>query len=62
MSNTMFLSRSHFAAKALSLALPLMASLSFAQQAPTATLRIQTDKPIAKVSPTLYGLITEEIN
>jgi alpha-N-arabinofuranosidase len=33
-----------------------------AQQSPTATLEIQTDKPIAKVSPTLYGLMTEEIN
>lgn len=27
-----------------------------------ALLRIQVDKPIAKVSPTLYGLMTEEIN
>jgi alpha-L-arabinofuranosidase len=27
-----------------------------------ATLRIETDKPVAKVSPTLYGLMTEEIN
>ena len=26
------------------------------------TLDIQLDKPIAKVSPTLYGLMTEEIN
>jgi alpha-N-arabinofuranosidase len=30
-------------------------------QAP-ATLTISADKPIAKVSPTLYGLMTEEIN
>ena len=27
-----------------------------------ATLKIETDKPVAKVSPTLYGLMTEEIN
>jgi alpha-N-arabinofuranosidase len=27
-----------------------------------ATLTIQTDKPVAKVSPMLYGLMTEEIN
>ena len=27
-----------------------------------ATLTIQTDKPVGKVSPTLYGLMTEEIN
>ena len=27
-----------------------------------ATLTIETDKPVAKVSPTLYGLMTEEIN
>jgi alpha-N-arabinofuranosidase len=26
------------------------------------TLKIETDKPVAKVSPTLYGLMTEEIN
>src|ERR1017187_7464155 len=30
-------------------------------QAP-ATLAIQVDKPVAKVSPMLYGLMTEEIN
>jgi alpha-N-arabinofuranosidase len=30
--------------------------------APTATLEIHTDKFIGKVSPTLYGLMTEEIN
>src|SRR5271169_6135341 len=51
--------------KALPLALlPLSASV-YAQQsppAPTATLEIQTDKTVAKVSPTLYGLMTEEIN
>jgi alpha-N-arabinofuranosidase len=31
-------------------------------QAPTATLNIQLDKPVHTVSPTLYGLMTEEIN
>jgi alpha-N-arabinofuranosidase len=32
------------------------------QPQPPATLTISADKPIAKVSPTLYGLMTEEIN
>jgi alpha-N-arabinofuranosidase len=36
-------------------------ALASAAQAP-ATLTINVDKPIAKVSPTLYGLMTEEIN
>jgi hypothetical protein len=30
--------------------------------APAATLTINTDKTVAKASPTLYGLMTEEIN
>jgi alpha-N-arabinofuranosidase len=33
-----------------------------AQPQALATLTIQADKPMAKVSPTLYGLMTEEIN
>ncbi len=33
-----------------------------AQPQAVATLTIDTDKPIAKVSPMLYGLMTEEIN
>ena len=33
-----------------------------ATQAPTANLTIQLDKPAQAVSPTLYGLMTEEIN
>ncbi len=44
--------------------LPFTAALH-AQQAPpspTATLEIQTGNAIAQVSPTLYGLMTEEIN
>src|ERR1700748_1976617 len=31
-------------------------------QPATATLNIQLDKPVHAVSPTLYGLMTEEIN
>ena len=31
-------------------------------QAPTASLAIQLDRPLHAVSPTLYGLMTEEIN
>ena len=31
-------------------------------QAPTALLTIHADQPVSKVSPTLYGLMTEEIN
>src|SRR5271170_2300211 len=52
------------ARKALPLVLLLLSASVYAQQppAPTATLEIQTDKPVAKVSPTLYGLMTEEIN
>jgi alpha-N-arabinofuranosidase len=36
---------------------------AFAQaQAPAAILTIHADQPVSKVSPTLYGLMTEEIN
>jgi len=36
---------------------------AFAQaQAPAAVLTIHADQPVSKVSPTLYGLMTEEIN
>jgi len=42
------------------------ALLATSQHAPAqtvpATLEVQVQKPIAKVSPTLYGLMTEEIN
>jgi alpha-N-arabinofuranosidase len=51
--------------KVLPLAMLAFTAALCAQQtapAPTATLEIQTDKSIAKVSPTLYGLMTEEIN
>ncbi|MFY9852886.1 MAG: carbohydrate binding domain-containing protein, partial [Terracidiphilus sp.] len=47
-----------FAAFALLAALTL--SLRLVSQSPS--LAIQVDHPIAKVSPTLYGLMTEEIN
>ncbi len=45
----------------------LLAPLLRAQQQPSraeneAVLQIQADKPVAKVSPILYGLMTEEIN
>ncbi len=36
-------------------------TLAASAQGP-ATLTINVDKPVAKVSPTLYGLMTEEIN
>jgi len=39
----------------------LTATITFAQ-APPATLTIHADHPVGKVSPTLYGLMTEEIN
>jgi alpha-N-arabinofuranosidase len=43
-----------------------VATCVWGQQAPTgqngAVLQIRTDKSIARVSPTLYGLMTEEIN
>src|SRR5437588_6820299 len=34
----------------------------FAQSPAPLTLEIQIDKPLHRVSPTLYGLMTEEIN
>jgi alpha-N-arabinofuranosidase len=43
-------------------AILLAAAPLFASAQSTATLSIDTTKPIAKVSPTLYGLMTEEIN
>ncbi len=47
------------------LILPLATALSAQQasaQQPPAVLEIQVQKPVAKVSPMLYGLMTEEIN
>ncbi len=40
----------------------LLAASVAGAQAPPATLTIHADQPISKVSPTLYGLMTEEIN
>src|ERR1700734_723283 len=40
--------------------LAVVSSFSLAAQAPSLT--IQVDHPTAKVSPSLYGLMTEEIN
>jgi alpha-N-arabinofuranosidase len=40
----------------------LMMGAMAARAQGVATLKIETDKPVAKVSPTLYGLMTEEIN
>ena len=45
---------------ALALLAALTLPLSLSAQAPS--LAIQVDRPTAKVSPTLYGLMTEEIN
>ncbi len=44
-----------------SLALPACTALALAQ-APPVTLTIHPEQPVATVSPTLYGLMTEEIN
>lgn len=41
---------------------PLATAQQSAAPATEATLEVQVQKPIAKVSPTLYGLMTEEIN
>jgi alpha-L-arabinofuranosidase len=45
----------------LTVVLTVSGAVSIAQP-PTATLNIQLDKPAHTVSPTLYGLMTEEIN
>ncbi|HVC47848.1 MAG TPA: alpha-L-arabinofuranosidase C-terminal domain-containing protein [Terracidiphilus sp.] len=50
-----------FASSAASAALALTTTLAFAQ-APAAHLTIQANQPTHAVSPTLYGLMTEEIN
>ena len=48
--------------KSLVLAAAVLTMGAMAARAQVATLKIETDKPVAKVSPTLYGLMTEEIN
>lgn len=50
-----------FAASALAFGCFLVSARAYSQTAP-AVLTIQVDKPVSKVSPTLYGLMTEEIN
>jgi len=47
-----------------SAALALLAALTLSLRLPaqSPSLAIQVDHPTAKVSPTLYGLMTEEIN
>lgn len=50
-----------FARTAATTALALASALAFAQQ-PPAVLTIHADQPVSAVSPTLYGLMTEEIN
>ena len=51
-----------FARPAALAALPLVAAACLSAQAPTVTLTIHADQPVHAVSPTLYGLMTEEIN
>jgi alpha-N-arabinofuranosidase len=48
-------------AQSIALTIHLTAVLLHAQ-APPAVLTIHADQPVSKVSPTLYGLMTEEIN
>jgi alpha-L-arabinofuranosidase len=50
-----------FRAGAFTLSATLLAAACSAQN-PKATLSVQLDKPLHAVSPTLYGLMTEEIN
>ncbi|WP_158819418.1 alpha-L-arabinofuranosidase C-terminal domain-containing protein [Granulicella sp. S156] len=50
-----------FRVGAVTLSAVMLAAASGAQN-PKATLSIQLDKPLHAVSPTLYGLMTEEIN
>ena len=49
-------------ALALALAASLVATIAAAAQSGPATLTIHPDQVVARVSPTLYGLMTEEIN
>jgi alpha-N-arabinofuranosidase len=52
----------HATRQAALLAALLIAVTCASAQQPPATLEIDAHKPIAQVSPTLYGLMTEEIN
>jgi alpha-N-arabinofuranosidase len=49
-------------ARLATLAVAFMAVAATLAQTPTAKLTIHADQPVSKVSPTLYGLMTEEIN
>ena len=40
----------------------LLTALAFCRHRPPATLNIDVNQPKSPVSPTLYGLMTEEIN
>ena len=46
----------------VALSILLLTAASFAQATPPVSIEIQLDKPLHKVSPLLYGLMTEEIN
>src|ERR1700759_2855139 len=56
--------RKTFAPLAILITFVLMTISTHAQpqKAAPAVLTIQVDRPVSKVSPTLYGLMTEEIN
>ncbi len=58
----MNLSFNSFRSSLLAAILPVAATLVAAEPAPPTTLTIETSQPTAKVSPMLYGLMTEEIN
>ena len=47
---------------AMGLGVAALLSTAAAQAQGPATLTIHADQPLHKVSPTLYGLMTEEIN
>jgi alpha-N-arabinofuranosidase len=51
-----------FARAAALAAAAILAAGLVSAQAPRAVLTIHADQPVSKVSPTLYGLMTEEIN
>lgn len=57
----MFIGNRGFECLAVALVL-LITTWSHAQPPSTASISIQVDSPLHKVSPTLYGLMTEEIN
>jgi alpha-N-arabinofuranosidase len=56
------MSEKTFARSAALAAFAVLATTLIHAQAPPVTLTIHANQPISKVSPTLYGLMTEEIN